>query len=222
MRLQRRTRIKFCGLTSVAEIALAVEAGADAIGVIVAESPRQVDVARLGELAAAVPAFVAKVGVLAAQGQREAAALRELGYMLQFSGDEPAELCERLAAGRYLKAFHLAPGQKDDVLDDASLAAYRNATWMFDSRVDARYGGTGVPFAWKLVEAAAAVRPVIVSGGLTPENVAACVRSVRPYAVDVRSGIETAGRKDPAKMLAFVRAVREADEAPTAALSRNA
>ncbi len=218
MNAPRRTRIKFCGLTSEAEIALAVEAGADAVGVIVAPSPRRVTLEALPSLAAAVPAFVTKVGVVVGPSEAEAAALRALGFMLQFSGDESAELCERLCAGAaYLKAFHVHPEESALVADLACLREYRRAVWMFDSRLDARYGGTGVPFVWHVVEAAAAQRPIVVSGGLTPENVGACVRAVRPHAVDVRSGIETAGRKDPAKMLAFVRAVHEADAALGAA-----
>jgi phosphoribosylanthranilate isomerase len=214
----RRTRIKFCGCESVADIALAVEAGADAVGIIVADSPRRVDLELLPMLAAAVPAFVTKVGVLAGQGEVEAAALRALGFTLQFSGDESAAECEYLAGGAaYLKAFHVRPD--DDTVPDFEVRRdYRSAMWMFDSRVDGRHGGTGVPFLWQTVEAAAARRAIVISGGLTPSNVATCVRAVRPHAVDVRSGIETAGRKDPEKMHAFVRAVRAADEsAPLAA-----
>jgi phosphoribosylanthranilate isomerase len=207
----RRTRIKFCGLTTVREIALAVEAGADAVGVIVAPSSRRVALDRLPELAAAVPAFVSKIGVLVNQAEPVVDALRSLGFTLQFSGDETPAECERLAAGSaYLKAFHVDPSAGEDV-ETESRRAYINAMWMFDSRVDARYGGTGVPFLWRTVAAAAARRPIVVSGGLTAENVAECVRAVRPHAVDVRSGIETAGRKDAEKMFAFVRAVREAD-----------
>ncbi len=223
MNAPRRTRIKFCGLQTEDDIALAVEAGADAIGIIVAASPRRVALERLPALSAAVPPFVTKVGVLASRGDdaglddAEAAALRELGFTLQFSGDESAARCERLAGGaHYLKAFHVRPDDRD-MPELESRRAYRHAMWMFDSRVDARYGGTGVPFLWRVVQAVAAQRPIVVSGGLTPENVAACVRSVRPHAVDVRSGIETSGRKDPAKMLAFVRAVREADESAAGA-----
>ncbi len=211
MNAPQRTRIKFCGLTCAADVALAVEAGAAAGGFITAPCPRRVELELLPELAAAVPSFVTKIGVTVSPGEAEAALLLDLGFTLQFSGDEPAELCERLARGRaYLKAFHVRP-LANDAPAPAARGGYLHATGLFDSRVDARYGGTGVPFLWQLVEAAAASRPVVVSGGLTPDNVGACIRSVRPYAVDVRSGIETAGRKDRAKMFAFVRAVREAD-----------
>jgi phosphoribosylanthranilate isomerase len=82
---------------------------------------------------------------------------------------------------------------------------------MFDSSVAGSFGGTGRAFDWSLVAALARERPLVMSGGLTPANVGACIRAVRPYAVDVRSGIETDGRKDPDKMRDFVRAVREAD-----------
>ncbi len=210
-----RTRIKFCGMTSLADVALAVDAGADAVGVIVAaSSPRRADPELLLVLATAVPPYVSRIAVVTSPSEREAATLRALGFTLQFSGEElPAE-CARLAAGHaYVKAFHLRDDTAYDAADFEELAAYENALWMFDSRVGEKLGGTGIPFVWDLVAPVARRRPVVVSGGLRPENVGACVRAVRPYAVDARSGIETEGRKDPAKMRAFVRAVREADEA---------
>jgi len=199
-------------MTSPDEIARAVEAGADAVGVIVAQSPRRVPPSSLRALAAAVPPFVSKIGVLAGEQNDDLAqALQEFGFTLQFSGDESAEYCEHVTRGLpYVKAFHLEPGVSTTP-SDLRLRAYVHATWMFDSRVGGRNGGTGVAFPWRAIEAIAAVRPVIVSGGLTPENVGACVRAVRPYAVDVRSGIETGCQKDLEKMDAFVRAVREAD-----------
>jgi indole-3-glycerol phosphate synthase/phosphoribosylanthranilate isomerase/anthranilate synthase/indole-3-glycerol phosphate synthase/phosphoribosylanthranilate isomerase len=201
-----------CGLTSVRDVELGVASGADALGVIVAESPRRVELDRVAELAAAIPPFVAKVGVLANQGDDVAATLRSEGFTLQFSGEETAAACERMAGGLpYLKAFHMVAGAPDAIVDEDTLASYARALWLFDSRVGDMRGGTGVAFAWKAVEAVARRRRIVVSGGLTPENVGACVRAVRPYAVDVRSGVETSGEKDPDKMRAFVRAVREAD-----------
>ena len=209
-----RTRIKFCGMTSPAEIALAVEAGADAIGVIVAAaSPRAVDPSALPALATAIPPYVSRIGVVTSPSDREAAILRALGFTLQFSGEElPAE-CLRLAGGQpYVKAFHLRDDTAYDPSDFEELIAYENALWMFDSRVGDKLGGTGIPFVWELVAPVARRCAVVVSGGLTPVNVGACVRAVRPYAVDTRSGIETDGCKDAEKMHAFVRAVRAADE----------
>jgi len=207
-----RTRIKFCGITTPAEAALAAEAGADAIGVILAESPRRVEATALPELAAAVPPFITKVGVLAGAAEGEAARLRALGFVLQFSGSESPALCERTSAGAtYIKAFHVRRGISYDAADFAPLEEYAHALWMFDAKPDERLGGSGTTFMWDIVEPLARRRRVIIAGGLTPENVGACVRAVRPFAVDVRSGIETGDAKDPEKMRAFVRAVREAD-----------
>jgi len=206
----RRTRIKFCGLTSAAEVALAVEAGADAIGVIVADSPRRVTLDEAAGIALAAPPYMAKLGVVVDPPADLAVRLRSFGFTLQFSGDESARVCETLAHGSaYVKAFHVDGGTEDAGFE--RIEAYTHATPMFDTRVDGKAGGTGIPFLWRIVESIAKRRAVIVSGGLTPGNVGACVRAVRPYAVDVRSGIETNGHKDIDKMRAFVRAVRDAD-----------
>ncbi len=206
----RRTRVKICGITSVADVALALDAGADAIGVIVAPSPRRVPLERVADIGAAVPPFMVKIGVVVDPQPAEARALRALGFVLQFSGDEPPDLCENLSRGAgYVKAFHV-----DAVAGEANferVEAYRHGTPMFDTRVDGKAGGTGIPFLWRIVESVAKHRPVVVSGGLTPGNVGACVRAVHPYAVDVRSGVETGDAKDLQKIRAFVRAVREAD-----------
>lgn len=132
------------------------------------------------------------------------------GLHLQFSGDESPELCESLAATTYLKALHLGGPQADaDVI--ARGVAYRHGIPLFDAWHPNKRGGTGITLAWSRL--AQAVRPAVfaVSGGLTAENVGECVRLLRPNVVDVRSGVETDGRKDERKLRAFVRAVREAD-----------
>ena len=197
-------------MTSVRDIEMAVEAGADAVGIILADSPRRVDHARLAELVRAVPPMVEAVAVLVDPSDADASVPLGLGCTLQFSGNETAKTCETLSRGRpYIKAFHVDEAPVEPV---ASLGAgFENALWMFDTRIDGRHGGTGVSFPWHLVLPAAAVRPIVMSGGLTPENVEDCVRRVRPYAVDVRSGVETNGSKDFEKIRAFVRAVRAAD-----------
>jgi len=212
VRPPRRTRVKICGMRTLGDVALGVEAGADALGVIVAEGPRRVSLADAAALGAAIPPLVAKVGVVVNPEPDVAGALRAAGFTLQFSGEETAAACERMAAGaRYLKAFHVVPDTAIDAFDEGRFAPYASALCLFDSRVGDVRGGTGVAFAWTLIEGVAARRPIVVSGGLTPENVGECVRTLRPYAVDVRSGVETDGEKDPEKMRAFVRAVREAD-----------
>jgi phosphoribosylanthranilate isomerase len=201
-----RTRIKFCGLTSVAELEAAVAAGADAAGVILAESPRRVTLERARELSEAVPAFVSLVGVVADQ-PAEARALRELGAVPQLHGDEPPG--ERLP---YIKTFHLeAGGPFDPAAFERFAARYPGATLLVDTASGAKRGGTGIAFDWNVLRAFTPRRRIIVSGGLTPQNVGACIRAIRPYGVDARSGIETGDAKDRVKMDAFVRAVREAD-----------
>ena len=208
------TRVKICGCTSAADVALAVEAGADAVGVILAErSERRVSLDRFRDIAQSVPALTALVAVFADPPESLVDEALKAGAIPQFHGDEPADACEAFAAGPYLKAFHVAQRRAYDPDEFVRFARpFEHATWMFDTaRDDGTSGGAGRTFAWEIARRLGGERRIVVSGGLTPENVAACVREVRPYAVDVRSGVETNGMKDPAKVRAFVRAVRDAD-----------
>ena len=190
-----------------------MEAGADAVGLIFApESNRRISLAEARALVRALPAYVTPVAVFVDPRPDEVAAIEALGAMAQFSGDESPERVASLTGRRHIKALHFDQGASYGPEDAERLAAaYPDADIMFDSRVGAKHGGTGTTFAWDAVAGLARRRPLIVSGGLTPANVAACVRAVRPFAVDVRSGVETNGIKDPAKVRAFVRAVRETD-----------
>jgi phosphoribosylanthranilate isomerase len=208
-----RTRVKICGCTSTADVAWAVEAGADAVGVIFAASPRQVTLAQAREIVREVPPFVSVLGVMVDPDPEFVADVLALGCVPQFSGDESPEFCAAVARGRYVKALHFERYLVHTAADaEAAADRYPDADLMFDSRGAGLYGGTGTTFSWPLVEDVARGRRVIMSGGLTPHNVATCVRSVRPFAVDVRSGVETHGAKDREKIRAFVRAVREVDE----------
>jgi phosphoribosylanthranilate isomerase len=210
-----RTRVKFCGCTNADDAELAVVCGVDAIGVILAaESPRRVSTQQAHDIARTVPAFVSLVAVFVEPNSTEVAAARAAGYTPQFSGNESAPWCEASAAGPYIKVQHVEPGASAGSATTRFAAAardYQHATWMFDTQVDGKHGGTGRAFDWGLAREIAGDRRIIISGGLTPENVGACIRRVRPYGVDVRSGIETNGVKDRGKMHAFLRAVKEAD-----------
>ena len=160
-----------------------------------------------------MPPFVSVVAVLVNPGEAQVEDVRAWGCVPQFSGDESPAFAERMGAGRYVKALHVEPAAECVDADLATLAeAYPNGVLLFDTRSAAMYGGTGTTFAWNIVEPLARQRRVIVSGGLVAENVAACIAAVRPFAVDVRSGVESGGVKDIRKMRAFVRAVRETDE----------
>ena len=141
------------------------------------------------------------------------AAVLALGWVPQFSGDETPEFCAAVAPERAIKAIHVEAGAAFSSGDaEAAAERYPQAELLFDSRARGLYGGTGTTFDWPPLAALARRRRVIVGGGLEPGNVASAVTGVRPFAVDVRSGVERDGAKDPVKMRAFVRAVRESDE----------
>ena len=213
MTTNHRTRIKICGLTREADVDAAVDAGADAIGfVLYARSPRAVSVARAAELARRLPPFVMPVCLFVnADAALLDTTLQALPQaLLQFHGDETSAQCEavhRATRRPYLRAARMAPGF--DLLDFA--AAHASAAGiLLDAHVEG-YGGGGKAFDWSLIPANVA-RPVVLSGGLHPANVIDGITHVRPWAVDVSSGVETAqGLKDAALMRQFCEAVREAD-----------
>ncbi len=209
-----RTRIKICGLTRAADVDAAVAAGADAIGfVLYPKSPRAVTVARAAELARRLPPFVTPVLLLVNAGPAEVdAALQAVPHaLLQFHGDETPAQCEA-AARPYLRAARMAPGV--DLLDFAARFASAQAL-LLDAHVDG-YGGGGKAFDWSLVPPGVPL-PVVLSGGLNAASVIDGVRRLRPWAVDVSSGVEREkGIKDAALMRRFCEAVREADDRPAA------
>ncbi len=209
--MSTRTRIKICGLTREADLAEAVEAGADAIGfVLYPKSPRAVTLERARALAARLPPFVTPVLLLVNAGLDEARrAAQALPHgLLQFHGDESVQDCESI--GRpYLRAARIAPGF--DLLDFAARFPSASAL-LLDAHVDG-FGGGGKVFDWSIIPRDVP-RPVVLSGGLNPANVIDGITRVRPWAVDVSSGVESAkGIKDAALMRRFCRAVRQADEA---------
>lgn len=204
-----RTRIKICGLTREADVDAAVVAGADAIGFVLYErSPRHVSVARAATLAYRLPPFVTPVLLLvnATPVQVHEASRAVPHALLQFHGDETPAQCD--AAGRpYLRAARMAPGF--DLLDFAARFPGASAL-LLDAHVEA-YGGGGKVFDWSLIPPSVPV-PVVLSGGLNAANVIEGVLRVRPWAVDVSSGVESAkGIKDAEAMRRFCQAVREAD-----------
>ena len=209
--MNNRTRIKICGLTREGDVDEAVAAGADAVGFVLYEkSPRHVTAARAGELARRLPPFVTPVllFVNAAPAVVATALAAVPNALLQFHGDETAAECAA-AARPYLRAARMAPGF--DLLDFA--ARYHGAqALLLDAHVDA-YGGAGKAFDWSLVPPGVPL-PVVLSGGLNPANVADGLRRLRPWAVDVSSGVESAkGIKDATLMRRFCQAVRQFDAA---------
>jgi phosphoribosylanthranilate isomerase len=211
--MRSRTRIKICGLTREADVAAAVEAGADAVGfVLYAKSPRRVNLQQAAALARSAPPFVTPVLLFVNAAAADiAAALAAVPHaLLQFHGDETPAACD-IAGRPYLRAVSMAPGL--DLLDFAHRFSNAQAL-LLDAAVDG-WGGGGKVFDWSLIapDLPADVRSrLVLSGGLNPANVIDGVLHARPFAVDVSSGVESAkGIKDAALMRRFCEAVREAD-----------
>lgn len=204
-----RTRIKICGLTREADVDAAVGAGADAIGLVFyAGSPRALSTERAAALARRLPPFVTPVGLFvnATRSHIDAACAAIPALVLQFHGDETPEDCE-LAGRPYLRAARMAPGF--DLLDFASQFANAQAV-LLDAHVEG-YGGGGKVFDWSLVPSGV-TRPLVLSGGLNAANVTDGMLALRPWAVDVSSGVESAkGIKDADAIRRFCQAVRDAD-----------
>ncbi len=192
------TRVKICGITRPQDSLAAAEAGADAIGLVFAKSPRQITVAQAKQIVSVVPPFIATVGVFA--NARPTTILRVVESAglgaVQLHGDETPEIVRQLGAIRVIKALRV---RNREFLDE--LATFRDAgvsAILLDAFSAKARGGSGRRFDWDLVAEARkagaldGVPPIILAGGLTPENVKAGIRAVRPWAVDVSTGVETA------------------------------
>ncbi len=204
-----RTRIKICGITRPEDLQAVLAAGADAIGFVFhPPSPRYVEREVAASLIGRVPPFVTRVGLFVnADPAVVKAALAAMPLdLLQFHGDEDPRYCEQF--GRpYVKVARMAPGL--DLVEFARAFASAQGI-LLDAHVES-YGGAGKTFDWSLVPESLPL-PVILSGGLTAGNVGDAIRMVRPWAVDVSSGVEVAkGIKDASMIAAFVAAVRSAD-----------
>ncbi len=204
-----RTRVKICGITRPGDGAAAARAGADAIGLVFyPKSPRYLSTERAVEIRDALPPFVQTVALFVNADAAQVGQVlgRVKPSLLQFHGDETPEFCSQFGVP-YVKAARVKQGL--DLLE--YLRPFRSAAaWLLDSFVEA-YGGVGERFDWSLVPRELE-RPLIISGGLERGNVAEAVRNLRPWGVDVSSGVESAkGIKDAGKIAAFIAEVRNAD-----------
>lgn len=210
----RRVRVKICGITTPEDAEAAIGAGADALGFNgFRGSKRFLDLRAASGWMAALPPFVARVAVVVNPGREEAEALSALPGIdrLQFHGDETPEFCAAFAGRGFIKAL---AARNRAALAEASRFGTRAI--LLDAFVPGAYGGTGKLIDLELAAAFVRENPglrVVLSGGLTPENVAEAIRAVRPHAVDVASGVEESHscKKDPVRMRDFMAAVREAD-----------
>lgn len=203
-----RTRVKICGLTRRQDAEFAIKSGADAIGLVFYQpSPRAVTIAQAAAITAQLPPFVSVVGLFV---NASAATVRETLQqvplsLLQFHGDETSAFCEQFGMP-YIKAVRM---QKTADLIEAEKRFPGAAALLLDSYLQDVPGGTGQTFDWSMITAVN--KPLILAGGLTTENVAAAIRQIAPYAVDVSGGVEESkGLKSNNKISAFMREVANA------------
>jgi phosphoribosylanthranilate isomerase len=210
------TVVKICGLSEIEHILAATEAGADFVGMVFASSRRQVSPEKALELVEVVHDIInrpAVVGVFVNSPSREVNNIAEYCRLdwVQLSGDEDWEYCREIEKP-LIKAFHVAEGQKaEDVtvkIKKGYEALPKGFFSLLDSQVNDTYGGTGQIFDWQVVKEVSVRFPVIVAGGLTPENVGHLVREFQPWGVDVSSGVESNGKKDISKIKDFIQTVR--------------
>lgn len=200
------TRVKICGITNLEDARLAVEYGADALGFVFYEgSPRHVFPETVREIISHLPPFVTTVGVFVNASPQEIREVMDLAGLdvVQLHGDEPQEECSLFP--RVIKAFRVR-----ELSDIERLKGYSVSAYLLDAYDPEVPGGTGQTFNWDIAVEAKKYGPIILAGGLTPENVADAVSRVRPYAVDVSSGVEAQkGKKDPEKMRLFIERVKK-------------
>lgn len=203
-------RVKICGLTNVKDARVAARLGADALGFnFYKPSPRYIKPEMARAVIAALPPFVSAVGIFVnADIERVNKIARMCGLdAVQLSGEEPPREVDRVRGVQRIKGIRVR-----DVQDIALCRRYRVDAYLLDAFVPGQHGGTGETFNWELAREAHEFGPIILAGGLTPDNVAQAVATVRPYAVDVASGVEAApGIKDKELMDAFIRRAKGTD-----------
>ncbi len=190
-------KVKVCGITNREDAAMAIELGADALGFIFAPSPRQITPEKAGNIIWSLPPFVKKVGVFVNEAPAEIRRIRQVCGLdlVQLHGDEPPAICAEFMPYA-IKAFRL----KDESTLQAIKPYRENVTaFLFDTYTKDKRGGTGMICNWDLASKGKKLGiPIILAGGLTPSNVQAAVTAVRPYAIDVNSGVEQSpGKKSP-------------------------
>jgi len=209
-----RVRIKICGLTNQSDAVAAIECGADALGFnFCRQSQRYIEMEEAEKWLATLPEQICKVAVMVDPSAEEALRAAALPFidLLQLHGQETPAFCQALAeAGvKFAKAVPVKHSQSA-----IEMSSFGTDLVVLDSQVDGKFGGTGRPFPWSLARSFVATNPdikVILAGGLTPENVASAIEQVRPFGVDVTTGVEASKRKkDRKRIRAFVEAARSA------------
>ena len=208
-----RTRIKICGITRVEDALCAAHAGADAIGLIFyGPSPRAVTIEQAASISNALPPFVSTVALFvnAAAHEVDEVIARVRPSILQFHGDEDASYCGHFGMP-FLKAIRVGNGMTAYDLLEYANKFHAARAWLLDTLSSVVYGGSGESFDWSVIPDVMRCR-IVLSGGLQPDNVATAIRMIRPWAVDVSSGVEAQkGVKDHARIRQFIEEVKNAD-----------
>lgn len=202
------TRVKICGITNLEDALCAVNAGADALGfVFFDKSPRNISPLKAQEIVAALPPFISTVGLFVNEAPEKVDQIMRQARLqvIQLHGDETPEDCSRFESWPVIKALRIKNSGSLSALAD-----YRVNALLLDAWSEDQYGGTGISFDWALLRDLSPDVPLILAGGLTPENVVRAITQVQPYAVDVSSGVEKSpGRKDHRLIDRFVRQVKQ-------------
>lgn len=214
------TRIKICGIREEVHALAAVEAGADFIGFVFAPTRRQVSPAEAHEIVDTVKkssSAIKLVGVFVDTPASEVNKIADFCGLdwVQLSGNESWEYCRQITRP-IIKAFRVGQQLREEIDSELTVGlktlSLQRFITLLDSQVEGKYGGTGITFNWRLAQQVAKELPVIIAGGLNPENVAQAIEMATPWGVDVSSGVETDGTKDIAKIKAFIEAVRRIDD----------
>ena len=206
------TRIKICGITTVEDALAAAELGADAIGLHFAETPRKVTLEQAAEITAALPPFISIVGVFTTEDSQILDKINRCGLTaVQLHGEQSENFAR--AISHYMPIIRAAQIRNEESLRAISQWT-RTSAYLLDAYVEGKLGGTGQTFDWSLaIKAKGLGKPLILAGGLGPDNVTEAVRTVHPFAVDASSRLESEpGKKDYQKMKEFIRNVKAADE----------
>jgi len=193
------TRVKICGITNKEDAFLAASLGAWALGFIFyKKSPRDISAYKARKIISELPPFIVPVGVFVNQKE---GAVRDIAKFcgittLQFHGDETPQYCQHFGQYKIIKAFRV----KDD-FNISNLSQFKTSAYLFDAYQENTFGGSGRTFNWDIIKDKKLQRPVILSGGLNPDNVASAIETVKPYAVDVSSGVEASPGKKSGKLL---------------------
>jgi phosphoribosylanthranilate isomerase len=217
-------KIKICGIKEEGHALAIAEAGADFIGLVFAQSPRQITPARAQKIVTALKKNKATAEVVGVFANAHSGTVNRIADTcnldwVQLSGDEPWQFCRGLTRP-IIKVIRVSRNYKPepvcaDLTYGTRLLGDQKCLFLLDSNVRDKYGGTGQTFDWNLAKPIASQFPVIVAGGMTPDNVARAIKIISPWGVDVSTGVETKGVKDIAKIMKFIEAVRRADDDQT-------